>query len=55
MKEKQRFEPTVEGCREAQEYLKKEGAWTPRVERMDGYSQVFYANELFETPKSKRK
>lgn len=50
---KYKFEPTVSGCKEAQEYLKSVGAWSRRVQEMDGYSQVFLANELYNQPKKK--
>jgi hypothetical protein len=55
MDKKKKFETTTKGCKEAQEYLKEIGSWTPRIEQMDGFSQVHYANKLYNQPKSKKK
>lgn len=54
MTTKLRFKLTIEGCKEAQEYLRHTGAWNLLVERMDGYSQVIYANELYNATKPKK-
>lgn len=51
---KRRFAPTTEGCKEAREYLMSIGAWSRRIERMDGYSLVFHANEIYNQPKPKK-
>jgi len=41
-----RFKYTVEGCRQATEYLKSIGKYH-MISREDGFSKVTYANSLY--------
>ena len=52
---KEKFPATTEGCDAARKWLKENNALTPRVERMDGYSLIHYANELYNSPKTKKR
>lgn len=46
--DKKRFEPTIEGCAEATQWLRYTGNYTRRFETMDGYNLVVEANRLYE-------
>jgi len=54
MKNQEKFKMTIQGCSEARKWLQTQGAWTPRTERMDGYSLVHYANDLYNQPKTEK-
>jgi len=46
-KTKNKFEPTIEGCKEAIYWLRITGNYTRRFESMDGYNLVMEANKMY--------
>ena len=48
---KLKFPLNSHGCIEARKYLESVNLYTPRIERLDGYSMVIYANEVYEQKK----
>lgn len=46
-----KFEPTPEGFAKARAYLMEKGLYNNTAKRMDGYSLVFHANDVYEKKK----
>lgn len=42
-----KFAANIDGCKQARDYLTSIGEWSMKLERLDGYSIVFRANELY--------